>query len=112
MSAKMITAGPGLPCGETPAMKRLCVALAILAGLVASEARAETWPSRTVRIVVPYAPGGGVSILAQLVAAKMQEITKQAIVVDNRPGAGGNLGADVVAKSPADGYTILMHTSA
>jgi tripartite-type tricarboxylate transporter receptor subunit TctC len=61
---------------------------------------------------VPYGPGGGVSILAQLVGTKMQELMKQPVVIDNRPGAGGNLGADLVAKSPPDGYTILMHTSA
>ena len=70
------------------------------------------YPNRTVRIVVPYAPGGGVSILAQIVGSKMQELMKQPVVIDNRPGAGGNLGADLVAKSPPDGYTILMHTSA
>ena len=75
-------------------------------------AHAETFPTRTVRMVVPYAPGGGVSILAQLLGAKMQETWKQPVVVDNRPGAGGNLGADLVAKSAPDGYTILMHTSA
>jgi tripartite-type tricarboxylate transporter receptor subunit TctC len=78
----------------------------------AAPADAETFPNRTVRIVVPYAPGGGVSILAQIIGTKMQEIWKQAVVVDNRPGAGGNLGADLVAKSAPDGYTILLHTSA
>ena len=61
---------------------------------------------------MPYAPGGGVSILAQIIGNKMSEILKQTIVIDNRPGAGGNLGADIVAKSPPDGYTILLHSSA
>jgi tripartite-type tricarboxylate transporter receptor subunit TctC len=73
---------------------------------------AETYPARTVHIVVPYAPGGGVSILAQTVGGKMQELMKQPVVIDNRPGAGGNLGADAVAKAAPDGYTLLMHTSA
>ncbi len=68
--------------------------------------------ARTVHIVVPYAPGGGVSILAQTVGGKMQELMKQPVVIDNRPGAGGNLGADAVAKAAPDGYTLLMHTSA
>ena len=88
----------------------LGVALAIGAG--ASAAQAQGYPNRTIRVVVPYAPGGGVSILAQIVTNKMSEILKQPIVIDNRPGAGGNLGADIVAKSPPDGYTILLHTSA
>lgn len=73
---------------------------------------AQTYPSRTIRIVVPYAPGGGVSVLAQLLGTKLSELVKQPVVIDNRPGAGGNLGADAVAKSPPDGYTILLHTSA
>ena len=73
---------------------------------------AQNYPNKPVRIVVPYAPGGGVSILAQIVGNKMSELMKQPIVIDNRPGAGGNLGADLVAKSPPDGYTILLHSSA
>ena len=75
-------------------------------------ASAQDYPNRTVRIVVPYAPGGGVSLLAQTVGNKMSELMKQPVIVDNRPGAGGNLGADVVAKSTPDGYTLLLHTSA
>jgi tripartite-type tricarboxylate transporter receptor subunit TctC len=88
--------------------------LASLLALVwpASEALAQDWPSRTVHIVVPYAAGGGVSVLAQIIGAKLQDLTKQPVVINNRPGAGGNLGADTVAKSPPDGYTILLHTSA
>jgi tripartite-type tricarboxylate transporter receptor subunit TctC len=74
-------------------------------------AAAQNYPNKTVRIVVPYGPGGGVSILAQLVGSKMQELMKQPVVIDNRPGAGGTLGADLVAKAPPDGYTILLHTS-
>src|SRR3954466_3874791 len=84
--------------------------LAICAG--AAPADAQSYPNKTVRIVVPYGPGGGVSLLAQQVGQKMQELMKQPVVVDNRPGAGGNLGADLVAKSPPDGYTLLMHSSA
>ena len=83
--------------------------LLICAGTMS--AQAEVYPNRTIRVVVPYAPGGGVSILGQIVTNKMSEILKQPIVIDNRPGAGGNLGTDIVAKSPPDGYTILLHTS-
>ena len=85
---------------------------AVLAfGAATIPAQAQNYPNKTIRIVVPYGPGGGVSILAQLVGNKMQEDLKQPVVIDNRPGAGGNLGADQVAKSPPDGYTLLMHTS-
>jgi tripartite-type tricarboxylate transporter receptor subunit TctC len=75
-------------------------------------ANAQPWPNHTIRIVVPYAPGGGMSLLAQSVGAKLQERMKVPVIVDNRPGAGGTLGADLVAKSPPDGYTFLLHTSA
>ena len=78
----------------------------------AEPAHAQNYPNQTVRIVVPYGPGGGVSMLAQHVGQKMSELMKQPVVIDNRPGAGGNIGADMVAKSPPDGYTILMHSSA
>lgn len=93
-------------------MRRLALILAFAAAAFAAPAHAETYPNRTIRIVVPYAPGGGVSILAQNVGNKMQELLKQPVVIDNRPGAGGNIGADQVAKAAPDGYTLLMHTSA
>ena len=95
-------------------MQQLLFILGAVLAIAASpgHARAQDYPNRTVRIVVPYAPGGGVSLLAQTVGNKMSELMKQPVIVDNRPGAGGNLGADVVAKSAPDGYTLLMHTSA
>ena len=95
-------------------MKTLFIALSIALAAcgVADPAFAQGWPNRTIRIVVPYAPGGGVSVLAQIVGNKLSELIKQPVVIDNRPGAGGNVGSDVVAKSAPDGYTILLHTSA
>jgi tripartite-type tricarboxylate transporter receptor subunit TctC len=95
-------------------MKAVFIALAIALAAcgIADTASAQAWPNRTIRIVVPYAPGGGVSVYAQLISAKLSEIVKQSVVVENRPGAGGNVGADVVAKSPPDGYTVLIHTGA
>src|SRR5262249_58148370 len=95
-------------------MQQLLFILGAVLAIAASpgHARAQDSPSRTVRIVAPYAPGGGVSLLAQTVGNKMSELMKQPVIVDNRPGAGGNLGADAVAKSAPDGYTLLMHTSA
>jgi tripartite-type tricarboxylate transporter receptor subunit TctC len=95
-------------------MRKLWVSIGAMLALCAgaASAQAQGYPNRTIRIVVPYAPGGGVSILGQIIGTKMQEIVKQPVVIDNRPGAGGNVGADAVAKAAPDGYTILLHTSA
>ena len=68
------------------------------------------WPTKPVRIVVPFAPGGTTDILARAVAPELSRVFGQTFIVENRGGAGGNLGADIVAKSPADGYTLLMGT--
>ncbi|KQW36231.1 tripartite tricarboxylate transporter substrate binding protein [Rhizobacter sp. Root404] len=70
----------------------------------------ESWPNKSVRLVVPFAPGGSTDVIARMMAQKLNEIWGQTVIVDNRAGAGGNLGADIVAKSPADGYTLLFGT--
>lgn len=69
-----------------------------------------TWPNRPVKIVVPFSAGGTTDILARAIAPELSKAFGQAFVIENRGGAGGNIGADIVAKSPADGYTILMGT--
>lgn len=75
------------------------------------QALAQTYPERPIRLVVPSPPGGGTDTLSRVVAAKLGDTLRWHIVVDNRPGAGGNLGLDVAAKSAADGYTIVMGES-
>jgi tripartite-type tricarboxylate transporter receptor subunit TctC len=93
-------------------MKRLCLALALatLAPL-AGGAVAQTYPNKPIRVIVPFVAGGAVDMLARMLGAKLSESLGQPVIVENRPGAGGNVAADAVAKSPPDGYTILQNTN-
>ncbi len=74
----------------------------------APAALAAEYPDKAIRVVVPYAPGGASDILARVIGQKLSESFKQSVVVENKPGAGGTIGADLVAKSPPDGYTLLL----
>jgi tripartite-type tricarboxylate transporter receptor subunit TctC len=85
---------------------------ALCALLVTASAMAQSFPARSVRIVVPFPPGGGADALARLMAPKLSEIWTQQLIVENRPGASGHIGADFVAQSPPDGYTLLMSSTA
>lgn len=82
-----------------------------LAALCMPAFAADSFPSRPIRMIVPYAPGGNVDISARIVAPHLTEVLGQTVVVDNRPGGGGNLGASLVAKSTPDGYTLLVGSS-
>jgi tripartite-type tricarboxylate transporter receptor subunit TctC len=95
-------------------MKRLyfAVAAAFAAfALHAGDAPAQTYPSKPIRIVVPFVAGGAVDTLARMLGAKVSDALAQPVIIENRPGAGGNIAADAVAKSPPDGYTILQNTN-
>ena len=81
--------------------------LAALLAVVAFGASAQDYPNRPLRLIVPFAPGGGADIVARAVAGPLAKRLGQPIVVENKPGSGGTVGADLVAKAPADGYTLL-----
>jgi tripartite-type tricarboxylate transporter receptor subunit TctC len=93
-------------------MKQLLCAfllvIASLSGAIAPAVGADAFPSHTVKLVVPFPPGGSLDIVGREIAQKLTEAWGQSVVVENKPGAGGNIGADFVAKSAPDGYTVVM----
>ena len=91
-------------------MKKIAIALAL--GLFHSFANSQAWPAKPVHIVVTFPPGGSSDIVARLVAVPLQAELGQSVIVDNRPGAGATIGADIVAKAAPDGYTLLLSNSA
>lgn len=93
--------------------RRLCIALAVvpaLAVVAPSPLRAQAWPTRPITMVVPFPAGGNADVVARLVAAELSEKLGQQVVVENRAGAGGNVGAAAVARAEPDGYTLLFAT--
>jgi tripartite-type tricarboxylate transporter receptor subunit TctC len=89
--------------------RRKVLASSVAFGMVAATgARAQSWPAKPIRIVVPYPPGGSSDIIARAISQPLSEALGQPVIVDNKAGANGNLGADLVAKSAPDGYTLLL----
>jgi tripartite-type tricarboxylate transporter receptor subunit TctC len=86
-------------------------AIAAAVTLLPAPVEAQTYPSRAIRIIVPFAAGGAVDVVARLIGNKISENVGQPVIVENRPGASGTIGADVVAKSRPDGYTILQNST-
>src|SRR5258706_14668199 len=91
----------------TKRMFHTTIIAAILAGLCVTAA-AQTYPSKPIRLVVPYPPGGGTDFVARIVALKLPEVIGENVIVDNRPGAAGLVGTELAARAPADGYTLLL----
>jgi tripartite-type tricarboxylate transporter receptor subunit TctC len=90
---------------KSPLRTVFAVAVALAAGLASAQ---ESWPAKPVKLVVPSSPGGGTDVFARLLAQALTDQMKQQFIVDNRPGASGNVGAQLVATAPRDGYTFLV----
>jgi len=92
--------------------RRSFVVAAGALGLAPAIARAQDFPTKQVRVVVPYPAGGGTDLVARLIVPRLAERWKQTVIIDNKGGASGILGSEIVAKSAPDGYTLLIMTSA
>ena len=88
--------------------RRDLIGASLALGLGAAGAQSQNWPSKPIRLVVPYPPGGSSDIIARSISQQLSEALKQSVIVENKAGANGNLGADFVSKSQPDGYTLLL----
>src|SRR5918993_4904328 len=89
-----------MPCTTAAAL--------LIAATAGTAFGAEPWPSHSIRFIVPYPPGGPTDLMARSMSGRLTEALGQTVLVDNRPGAGGNVGTELAAKAPPDGYTMLM----
>src|SRR4051812_28400331 len=86
----------------------VAIAFVLVAGL---PAQSQNYPSQTIKIVVPFPPGGGVDVVARVIAPRLSELLGQSVIIENRGGAGGSVGATYVAQAARDGYTLLLGTA-
>lgn len=91
--------------------RAITLALVLGASALSSAAIADTWPTKAIRVIVPFPPGGGTDMIARETSQRVTAATGWTIVIDNKPGAGGNIGIDAAAKAPADGYTLVLGQS-
>lgn len=92
-------------------LSRRCFTASLCIGLLPTLALGQAWPTKPIRIVVPFVPGGGADTIARSISQALQQRLGQPVLVENRPGAGGSIAAELVAKSPADGYTLMIGTN-
>ena len=90
----------------------LMFSLCVVSDGSAASANVDAYPHKSIRFIVPFSPGGGNDVVARLIGAKLSERWGQQVIVDNRPGAGGNIAAEIVARSNPDGYTVFLFNSA
>ena len=91
-------------------LKTIAAAIAAMGISLGAQAQAQTYPAKPITMIVPFAPGGTVNLMGRLLANRMSEALGQTVIVENKPGGGGSIGANFVAKAPADGYTLLLAT--
>lgn len=112
MIKKWVYEDKGIEMSKSIGIKLLITLIFSAYGLMFSTgALAQAWPTKPIKFVVPYPPGGGTDVIARIVQEPMSQALGQQIIIDNRGGAGGSIGTDAVAKSPADGYTVLFTLS-
>src|SRR5688572_26184127 len=95
---------------ETQTIAAIAFAGLALSGVVSGSVLGQSYPAKPIKLVIPFPPGGSTDVIGRLVGQKLSDALGQPVVVDNRGGAGGVIGADFTAKSPPDGYTILIGT--
>ena len=88
----------------------LTIAICMMSAPTAGRAQTDVFPTKAIRVIVPFAPGGSVDLISRMIAPKMSELLGQQIIVDNRAGASGNIGSEMVARAAPDGHTLLMNT--
>src|SRR5262245_2251995 len=89
----------------------VCALIVAVSAMPRTTAAAADYPTQTIKIIVPFPPGGGVDVVARMIAPRLSESLGQSVIVENRGGAGGSLGATAVAQAPGDGYTLLLGTA-